>query len=206
MLMASAGCDSAVLESPLVDPEKATRFPGLDGAFKCVESGTKKTSWLHIGSAGRDFPSGFHRIVWVAEFGDFGLISVPLVGFFEKIDDHYYLHLPCPEISEELEEPQSFQQFPGGWDSESVRHFSLFRVSRSSDDIDIEFLNTSYVISQIELNSLKGTIRIDKLSPDDNMPSKFATITAKPAELREYIQSDSSGKLFERKMHFKRID
>ena len=204
VLIVSASCNSAVLKSPLVDPEKATRFPVLDGTFKSVEPSTKKTSWLHVGSAGREFPAGFHKIVWVSEFGDFGLISVQLCGFLEKIEDHYFLHLPCPEISEELEEPRSFQLFPGGWDPESVRHYSLFRLSRSNEGIDIQFLNASYVISQIESNSLKGTVRI--VDPEDDMPSKFAMITAKPAELLEYLKSDSSEKLFERKIHFKRID
>lgn len=199
-----------MLETPLVNPDKAIRFPELNGTFKSSEPG-EMSSWLHVGSAGKEFPAGFHKLVWVVE-PEGEPIPLVLYGFFEKIEDSYFLHIPRSKPSGESKkqerfQPLHFQQFPDGWDTGNVDKYLLVRFSGSNEAIVVEFLDADYIISQIESKSLKGEIETDKTDPEnETWNTKTAIITAKPAVMRDYLQSDSSGKLYGKKgIGFKRV-
>lgn len=198
-----AGC-TATVENPLVPIEKATRFAELNGTYKLHNAFVWKVSWLHIGFAGKEYPKGFHRLVWVAP-GDYNNNELRLFeghGFFEKINGEYFLHIPLATPAGE-QQVGEHKQFPNGWDANKIDRYNLYKFTKSKEGFDIYPLNTHHAITQIESKKLTGEIILKRApgpvrvrdSPSETEPGKrkHPHIQATPKDLREFLTKEANG-------------
>ena len=72
----------------------------------------------------------------------------------------------------------------------------------------VESLNNEYLESQINSKSLAGRVIVEEGDPNDplDLTTKIPRIQATSVKLREFLKSDSSGKLFEVIMEFEKAD
>ena len=216
VLLVFAGCGLPTVEHPLINPDSAERVPDFHGVYQSKNPKTGESSWLHIGVAGKLYPKGFHKFIWIgpgvksnglwAESKE--LTPVELYGYFEKLDDSYILHVPVLRPGEEHDQSGS-KLYPGGWDPDRLRHFILFRFKEFEKGIVVDVLNPKYVTSQIESKSLSGTIREEKIDPGH--PKSLAILTPhieeSPTELRALLSDNNRGDLYSKEpMNFRKME
>ncbi len=192
-----SGCTYPIVENPLISPDKCEQLLELHGAFKTQNPDTKKIGYLHIGSAGVDFPAGFLQIVVVQQTDDKRpLGATSFVAFAVPVSDSYIIHIPMPE---DCNLEQQLTKLGNRWDVEQIDHYTLLRLTRTETGFALFLLDEEFLASQIESKQLAGRIEenVDQTTNPRTLGNRTTHITANTAELRKYFNSTALDKIFE---------
>lgn len=192
------GCTYPVIDNPLVLPGKCETLPELHGVFKIQNPDVKKNSYLHIGSAGEEFPAGFLQIVMVQQPDDTRpLGATSFVAFAEPVADSYIIQIPLPE---DCSLEQQLDKLEKKWDVEKVASYTYLRMTRTKTGFSVFLLDENFLASQIKANQLAGRIdqNVNKTTDPPTVGKRTIRVTAGTSELRQYFGSTPLDKLFEK--------
>lgn len=193
----SLGCNDPKFVNPIVQPESAPVCDQVFGAYKHTQPGRSSISFLHIGSAGENFPAGFMRVVMVSHRPDKKreLNTATIVAFAQPVGDYFVGNLPMPDdknITEQL------SVLGNRWDQDKVDGYYFFMLRKTEEGLDLRYVNGSEIENRIEDGTLAGTIGHGLGNPEEAPPEEepHATVTASSQELKELFTEELLDELF----------
>ena len=204
----SLGCNDAKFVNPIVRPESAPVCDELFGAYKHVEPGRSTVSYLHIGSAGDQFPRGFMRVAMVNHRPDKKreLGSLTMVAFAQPVGDYFVGNLPMPD---EKNMDSQLHVLENRWDQDKVGGYYFFLLRKTQDGLELRYLNSAEIDKRIESGTLAGTLGLGMDDPEDEPTEEEpqTTVTATTQELKELFSEESLDELFASEIvHYKELD
>lgn len=196
-LSLASGCTYPIFEQPLVAPDECEGHPELHGVLKVVDHDDDEPAYLHVGSAGDKFPSGFLKFISVHFPGEENALeSQEFVGFVEQIRGDYILHIPMPDnctIEQQLEE------LGYEWNADRVTYYSLLRLTKTDAGYSVAVLDAKLIVSQIKGGKLEGRAEENVRRPGDTSLVGFRAVrvTTRSAELKEFFESTPLDEIFE---------
>lgn len=200
--LATAGCQSLLLEHPLIAPKDAKVYANLHGMYRVQDPDNPQSQVIvHIGQAGPPFPAGMLRITSLSHMEQQGgILRVSnMMGFVEPLGKYYLLHIPIKK--HDREEQPNYESWDSHWDPTEIDGYYLARLTIQDDRIDIAYMNTTFIHKAIENKSLAGTIGPIRTPPEE--PALRVTADAK--ELRAFLETHVEGPFFlnDSKTHLK---
>jgi len=193
-----AGCTYPVVENPLVQPGECKPSPELHGVYKTVKTEEKGRAFLHIGTAGEDFPPGFLKFIVVQHPDETNqrIDASSFVAFAEPISESYLVHIPMPS---ECVLDRQLEMIGDKWDIEKIDEYILFRLSRTETGLAVSLLDNEFISEQIENKKLLGQINqdVDNSSSPPKIGKRTIRITASARELRRFFEETPLDKIFE---------
>lgn len=214
---AGSGCVTTVLKHPLVKPEKARAAKDFYGVF-CMKEEDGARSFLHIGPAGDEFPSGFFRVVAIQHDST----GVPqradhdLIGFIEPMGKYYLIHIPLILDPDEIDVDEEdaadaagdgkrpidlaragFELYSRLWEDEwkpdQVVAYWLLGLKKTPDGFQVFPINDGFVRQAILDKTIEGALgRGVAMREPDNV------ITADPQATRAFFAKHLPGELLAR--------
>lgn len=191
------GCSYPTVENPLVSPEECEPCPELHGTFKCENPDTGEAMFMHIGTAGEQFPAGFLKIVTVQHAADSKrpLGVSQFVAFAEPVSDSHIIHVPLP-ANTQFE--QQLDKLDNQWDKSKIDDYAISRLTQTKTGIAFFILDEDFITSQVEAKKLTGRIEreVDETQAPPRIGKRTTVVTAKTDELREYFETTPLDRIF----------
>jgi len=192
-----SGCALDTLKHPLVDPAEAKPMPELYGVYRTTEFKEGFLNYVHVATAGGDYPPGFLRGVLVGQPRD---PKTPVtvrgfVGFIEPLGRYHILHCPFPQ--EGVLEDQPKISSPPNWKRQDVTGYMAIRLEIGKESVEASGLNREFIVNQIRSGKLAGEVHMGEHPKTGEPRVSNVSITAKQKELRAFFEKHMDAGLFQ---------
>jgi hypothetical protein len=180
-----AGCGpTSQIRDPLVDPSQATDARTLTGVYALRQKdGT--IHYLHVGSATKEYPANFLKLLWVSDDSPEGLNAIAWPAYACMINQTYIIHIPLPEELNHLRLDASGGFWPKPWERTKVTGYALLQVRETDMGLSIAGINEEFWASAIESGELQGIVT----SYDLPKNRRSVDVTSGRSELRQFIEA-----------------
>ena len=206
VLLTSVGCIELDIDlslpfftHPTVKPEKAVLHSELIGSYRVLSDDdvSNANSFVHIGRAGKKFPSGFLRTIFVdVSYKERLQLDDSNYVFVHQIGEHYVLHYP---VLKRVDEDGNDQFELGddrldtitpvkGWKSSDYAGYVLLMLKPVEGGFDIAMMNTDFLKAEISAGRLKGQTSNKSTTAEAN--SFGLVVKENGEELIEFIENN----------------
>lgn len=197
LVAAQAGCDVVTFEHPLVKPSEAKLHRELYGSYHWADEHT--THFMHVGSAGKEFPTGFMRAVFISlpkEWSEPISTSDEVVFFAEKVGDYYVLQMPASALRTEKKKDTKTDWHKEWEAAKTGGYLAHIRIKKTDDGLELAPIDPKFIEQQITEKKLPGTIEPLKSKAFIANDQKKLTVSASTEELQKFFQAHINEKLF----------
>jgi hypothetical protein len=201
LIATSAGCNLVTFEHPLVKPTEAKLLRDLYGSYRGEDE--HQTYFLHVGSAGKDFPTGMMRVISVSlpkEWWQPIEQKQEIICCAEKIGDAYIVQLPA-NVLDKIDEKDEVNWHKAWEEAKTSGFIAHVRIKQTGDGLEFAFLDSEFIEQQISEKKLPGSVesknsKVTILGVDSEYETKQIKVSATTEALRKFFTQHIDGKLF----------
>lgn len=201
LIATSSGCNLVAFQNPLIKPTEAKLHRELYGTYRTEDE--HQIQFLHVGSAGKDFPTGMMRVIGVSlpkEWWQPIEQKNEIICCAEKIGDAYIIQVPV-NVLDQIDDKKEVNWHKAWEEAKTSGYTAHLRIKQTTDGLEFAVLDTDFIAQQITEKKLPGSVETKKskitiLGVDSDYETKEIKVTATTEELRKFFTQHIDGKLF----------
>lgn len=202
VLANSVGCGALTFQNPLVKPSEAKLHRELYGSYRGTDE--QGTHFVHVGSAGKEFPTGVMRAVFISLPNDWWepiKTDEEVMFCVEKVGEYYVAQMPAGALKKEEEKGEKIN-WHKEWEAAKTRGYLVgLRIKKTDDGLELTPIDPGFIEAQLTAKKLPGTVEPKKtkvkfLNQEHEVDVRDLKVSASTEELQKFFKEHIDGKLF----------